>query len=54
MTKIAVVSDFSVGDMWERLPEFTMQANELGVAIKDTYNATALYIQQGGQNLIFP
>lgn len=47
MTKIAVVSDFSVGDMWERLPEFTAQANELGVAIKDTYNATALYIQQG-------
>ena len=47
MTKIAVVSDFSVGDMWERLPEFTSQANELGVAIKDTYNATALYIQQG-------
>lgn len=53
MTEIAVVSDFSVGDMWERLPEFTAQANELGVAIKDTYNATALYIQQGGQNLIF-
>lgn len=47
MTQIAVVSDFSVGDMWERLPEFTAQANELGVAIKDTYNATALYIQQG-------
>lgn len=54
MTKIAVVSDFSVGDMWEKLPQFTAQANELGVAIKDTYNATALYIQQGGQNLIFP
>ena len=55
MTKIAVVSDFSVGDMWERLPEFTAQANELGVAIKDTYNATALYIQQGmAGNLIFP
>lgn len=47
MTEIAVVSDFSVGDMWEKLPQFTAQANELGVAIKDTYNATALYIQQG-------
>lgn len=47
MTEIAVVSDFSVGDMWDKLPEFTAQANELGVAIKDTYNATALYIQQG-------
>lgn len=47
MTEIAVVSDFSVGDMWEQLPEFTKEANELGVAIKDTYDATTLYIQQG-------
>ena len=55
MTEIAVVSDFSVGDMWGKLPEFTAQANELGVAVKDTYNATALYIQQGmAGNLIFP
>lgn len=47
MTEIAVVSDFSVGDMWERLPEFTAQANELGVAIKDAYEATTLFVQQG-------
>ena len=47
MTEIAVVSDFSVGNMWERLPQFTEQANELGVAVRDTYDATALYIQQG-------
>lgn len=47
MTEIAVVSDFSVSDMWERLPEFTEQANELGVAIKDTYNATTLFVEQG-------
>ena len=47
MTEIAVVSDFSVGDMWEQLPQFTDQANELGLAIKDVYEATTLYVQQG-------
>lgn len=47
MTEIAVVSDFSVGDIWNKLPQFTEQANELGVAVRDTYDATALYIQQG-------
>lgn len=47
MTEIAVVSDFSIGDMWDKLPQFTEQANELGVAVRDTYDATALYIQQG-------
>ena len=47
MTKIAVVSDYSVGDMWESLPTFTKRANELGVAITDVYDATGLYVQQG-------
>lgn len=47
MTEIAVVSDFSVGDMWEQLPRFTEQANQLGMAIKDVYGATTLYVQQG-------
>lgn len=47
MTEIAVVSDFSVNDMWGQLPRFTEQANELGMAIKDTYAATTLYVQQG-------
>lgn len=47
MTEIAVVSDFSVNDMWAQLPRFTEQANELGMAIKDTYAATTLYVQQG-------
>lgn len=47
MTEIAVVSDFSVSDMWEQLPRFTKQANELGMAIKDVYGATTLYVQQG-------
>ena len=47
MTEIAVVSDFSVGDMWKQLPKFTDQANQLGKSIRDVYGATTLYVQQG-------
>ena len=47
MTETAVVTDFSVGDMWESLPEYTKQAKALGVATKDLYAATTLYYQQG-------
>lgn len=47
MTEIAVVSDFSVNDMWKQLPRFTDQANQLGMAISDTYEATTLFVQQG-------
>jgi TP901 family phage tail tape measure protein len=47
MTEIAVVSDFSVGDMWKQLPKFTEQANQLGKSISDVYGATTLYVQQG-------
>ena len=50
MTEIAVVSDFSIGDMWDKLPQFTEQANELGVAVRDTYDATALFVQQGNMS----
>lgn len=47
MTEIAVVSDYSISDMWKSLPDFTKRANELGVAITDVYDATGLYVQQG-------
>ena len=47
MTEIAVVSDFSVDDMWKQLPKFTEQANQLGKSIRDVYGATTLYVQQG-------
>lgn len=47
MTEIAVVTDFSVGDMWDKLPEYTKQAKALGVATADLYTATGLYYQQG-------
>ena len=47
MTETAVVTDFSVGDMWAQLPEYTRRANELGVSIHDAYEAATLYYQQG-------
>lgn len=47
MTETAVVTNFRVGDMWEKLPEYTQTANELGSTIKDVYDASTLYYQQG-------
>ncbi len=47
MTETAVVTDFTVGDMWNKLPEYADQASALGASIKDLYSATTLYYQQG-------
>lgn len=47
MTQTAVVTDFSVGDMWDQLPEYTKRANALGTTIKGAYEAATLYYQQG-------
>ena len=47
MTKIAVVSEYDISDMWSSLPQFTKNANALGVAITEVYDATGLYVQQG-------
>lgn len=47
MTETAVVTDFSVGDMWNQLPQYTEMANELGVSILGAYDAATLYYQQG-------
>lgn len=47
MTETAVVTDFSIGDMWDQLPMYTKNANELGVSINGMYEATTLYYQQG-------
>lgn len=47
MTETAVVTDFTVGDMWNKLPEYASQASALGASIKDLYSATTLYYQQG-------
>jgi hypothetical protein len=45
MTEAAVVTEFDIGDMWEKLPEYSERAQELGVAINDMYGATTLYYQ---------
>lgn len=47
MTEMAVVTDLDVGDYWKQLPQHTKDANKLGVAIKDVYEAETLYYQQG-------
>ena len=47
MVETAVVTNFDVGDMWNMLPTYTKQANQLGATIKDVYEAATLYYQQG-------
>ena len=47
MTQAAVVTNYDVGDMWERLPEYTDRANKLGASVKGAYETTTLFYQQG-------
>ena len=47
MTETAVVTDFSVGDMWEQLPQYTTMAKKLGATTEGAYRTAALYYQQG-------
>lgn len=47
MTETAVVTDFSVGDMWDNLPQYTNTANELGATIQGVYETMTLFYQQG-------
>lgn len=47
MTETAVVTDFTIGDMWKQLPTYAVEANKLGAAINDLYGSTTLYYQQG-------
>lgn len=47
MTETAVVTDFTVSDMWSQLPEYTKRANELGVTTLAAYEASTLFYQQG-------
>ena len=47
MTETAVVTDFSVGDMWEQLPRYTDTANKLGVTTLGAYETMTLFYQQG-------
>ena len=47
MTETAVVTDFSIGDMWDSLPQYTDTANELGATIQGVYETMTLFYQQG-------
>lgn len=47
MTETAVVTDFSVGDMWEKLPQYTDMANQLGASVLGAYQTATRYYQQG-------
>ena len=47
MTEMSVVTDLSVGDYWDQLPEYTERASALGLSIKDAYEAATLFYQQG-------
>lgn len=47
MTETAVVTDFSVADMWNMLPEYTALANKLGATTQGAYETMTLYFQQG-------
>ena len=50
MTETAVVTDFSVGDMWDKLPEYTNMAKELGATTLGAYETMTLFYQQGLEN----
>lgn len=47
MTETAVVTEFSVGDMWAELPRYTDEANKLGTTILGAYETMTLFYQQG-------
>lgn len=47
MTQTAVVTKYTVNDMWRQLPQYAKIANELGVSLKGVYEASTLYYQQG-------
>ena len=47
LTETAVVTSYTVQDMWGKIPEYTERANKLGVTILDVAQASTLYYQQG-------
>ena len=46
-TETAVVTDFSVSDMWDQLPRYTEEANKLGTTTLGAYETMTLFYQQG-------
>lgn len=47
MTETATVTNFSVGDMWDKLPIYTKNAQKLGTTINDVVKAVTIFYQQG-------
>ena len=47
MTETAVVTDFTVSDMWDQLPLYTETANQLGATTLGAYQTMTLFYQQG-------
>lgn len=47
MTDIAVVTDFSVSDLWGKINEYMAIAQQYGVTTKGVYEVSQLYFQQG-------
>lgn len=47
MTDIAVVTDFSVSDLWGKINEYMSIAQQYGVTTQGVYKVSQLYFQQG-------
>lgn len=47
MTEMAVVTNYNIGDLWKKMPEYSKNANELGMKTVDVYKSMVLYTQQG-------
>lgn len=47
ITEMAVVTDYSINDIWGQVPKYTQTAVELGATTKDIINSMVLYTQQG-------
>ena len=47
ITEMAVVTDYSINDIWGQVPKYTQTAVELGATTKDVINSMVLYTQQG-------
>lgn len=51
MSKIAIVTDMSTGDLWKQVDAYSDMAQTYGVSIKGAYEVSQIYYQQG--SLIF-
>lgn len=47
MTEMAVVTDYTIGDIWGQIDQYTSEANKLGSTTTDVIKSMVLYTQQG-------